>query len=223
MPAAVVLAGLAAAGASTGPRYASAEQAGYAATGAQFGSVAAQVYLRNPAQYANVAGQYSQSVQLWSSGLVAVVGLSASTSGSSYTPYAKIYDASSHQLVASDPGALWCINEDQCGSTIGSFPVGDTVELRVGYDPKTGGMGLLADDTGPSGFDEGTFLATYTADAGVSFTQARVGTEFGSDLWTAPSSYTHPAAWTKIASWTGVQLVTYNGKIWTLTSWFVHH
>ena len=39
-----------------------------------------------------------------------------------------------------------------------------------------------------------------------SFTQARVGTEFGSDPRTAPASFTHPAAWTKIAAYHGVLL-----------------
>jgi hypothetical protein len=47
-----VLAAAVPAGASTGPRYASAEQVGYAATGAQFKAIRAEVYLRNPAQYA---------------------------------------------------------------------------------------------------------------------------------------------------------------------------
>ena len=84
--AAAVLAGPGAASASTGPRYASAEQAGYAATGAQFGYLTASVYLRKPAQYAGVVGQYSHTIQLWSSGLVAVFGASASTSGSSLHP-----------------------------------------------------------------------------------------------------------------------------------------
>jgi hypothetical protein len=221
--AAAVLAGAGAAGASTGTRYASAEQVGYAATGAQFRLVQASVYLRNPAQYAGAVGQYSQTVQLRSSGLLAVAGVSASTSGSSYTPYAKIYDATTHQLLASDPGAQWCdeANPD-CVSTIGSFPAGDTMQLSVWYDPKRGGLGLSARDDA-SGSGVGVFLADYTAGAGESFNQARVGTEFGPDPWTAPSSFTHPAAWTKIAAWNWAELYTYNGKRSTLASWFVHH
>jgi hypothetical protein len=219
--AAAVLAGPGAAGASTGTRYASAEQVGYAATGAQFREVFASVYLRNPAQYAGAVGHYSQTVQLWSSGLLAVVGVSASTSGSSYTPYAKIYDATTHQLLASDPGAQWCdeANPD-CVPTIGSFPTGDTVQIGVDY--VHGGLGLWARDDA-SGFGVGVFQADYTAGAGESFTQARIGTEFGTDPWTAPSSFTHPAAWTKIAAWNFVNLYTYNGNHSTLASWFVHH
>ena len=157
-------------------------------------------------------------MQLWSSGLVAVLGASASTSGTSYTPYAKIYDAGSHQLV-SDIAGEWCAPEGSCGSTIGTFPAGDTVTLGIGYDRKIGFLGFSAFDltTGTA------FVAGYKPGTGVSFTQARVGTEFGSDPWTAPPSYTHPAAWTKIAVYTKVRLQTYNSKSSTLASWFPHH
>jgi hypothetical protein len=218
--AAVMLAGSAAAGASTGPRYASAEQVGYAATGAQFGHVSASVYLRNPARYAGAVGQYSQSVQLWSSDLVAVLGASASTSGASYTPYVKIYDASSHQLLASDPNAFWCDNQGDCSPTIGTFPAGHTVTFSVTYNRQVGSLYFAAVDTTYPGWALG---GGYTTGTRESFTQARVGTEFGSDPWTAPASFTHPAAWTKIAVFNHVELDTYNGRIWTLASWFVHH
>ncbi len=217
--AAAVLAGPGAAGASTGPQYASTEQVGYAATGAQFQSVRADVYLRKPAQYGGEIGQYSQTVQLWSSGLVAVLGASASTSGTSYTPYAKIYDAGSHQLLASNPAAQWCPMEDNCGPAIGTFSAGDTLLLVLGYDQKTGSLSFFAYDSAAGT----SFFADYTAGAGESFTQTRIGTEFGSDPWTAPSTYTHPAAWTKLAVYAGVRLQTYNGKLSTLASWFPHH
>jgi hypothetical protein len=219
--AAAVLAGPGAAGASTGPRYASAEQAGYAATGAQFEVVEAQVYLRNPAQYAGEVGHYSHTVQLWSSGLVAVLGVEASTSGSGYTPYARIFDASSYQLIASNPRAFWCIHVNHCGSAIGSFPAGDTVLLTVTYNRATGDIRLEADELLPG--SGRAFAADYAAGTGVSFTQARVGTEFGSDPWTAPASFTHPAAWTKLAVYSYVRLVFYNGNGSTLSSWFAHH
>ena len=61
------------AGASTGTRWISPEQAGYIATGAQFKTVSTHVYLRNPAQYAGKVASYRHSVQLWSSGLVVTV------------------------------------------------------------------------------------------------------------------------------------------------------
>lgn len=224
---AAALAGSGAANASTGTRYASAEQVGYATTGAQFGEVHAIVYLRNPAQYGSEVSQYSHTVQLWSSSLVGVAGLSASTSGSRYTPYAKIFDPRSHQLLASDPTAQWCDDEGNCGPALGSFPAGDTVELSAEYAPISGDLSLTAVNLSA---DDVYFTATYTTGTGTqvngtveSFTQARFGTEFGPDPWTAPASFTHPAAWTKIATYHGVLLQTYNGKYSGLASWFAHH
>ena len=224
---AAALAGSGTASASTGTRYASAEQVGYAATGAQFGQVHAIVYLRNPTQYASQVSQYSHTVQLRSSTLVGVAGLSASTSGSRYTPYAKVFDASSHHLLASDPTAQWCDAKGNCSSTIGSFPAGDTVELGAEYDPVMGYLTLTAVDLSAG---DVYFTAAYTTGTGTqvngtveSFTQARVGTEFGSSPWTAPASFTPPAAWTRFATYYGVLLMTYNGKYSGLASWFVHH
>ncbi len=215
--AAAVLASPGAAGASTGPRYASTEQVGYAATGAQFRYVQGVVYLRKPAQYAGEVGHYSNSVQLWSAGYVMLAGLSASTSGSAYTPHAEVFDPGNHQLLASDPRAVWCVPGGHCGTTIGTFPAGDSVVVNISYDL---GTRLVFDEEDASGFD---FEAVYHPSAGVSFTQARIGTEFGSDPWTAPSSYTHPARWTKIAAYSHVSVVNYNSNQWPLASWFVHH
>jgi hypothetical protein len=100
--------------ASTGTAQISPEQAGYSATGAQFNHIYATVYLRNPAQYAGEVASFGQSVQLWSAGLVAVIGVTASTSGSGYTTYAKIYDRTTHQLLASNPNAESCDWVDNC-------------------------------------------------------------------------------------------------------------
>ena len=67
-------------------------QAGYTATGAQFETVAASVFLRQPGQYAGQVASIGHSVQLWSDGLVVILGVTASTSGGRYTTYATIYD-----------------------------------------------------------------------------------------------------------------------------------
>ena len=209
------------AGAVTGTTEISPEQAGYTATGAQFKEVDATVYLRNPAQYSGEVSQYSHSVQLWSSGLVAVVGVTASTSGSSYTPYAIVYNRSTHQVIASDPNAVECSADDTCGPTIGSFAAGDSVSLRLTYYPTPGVLALVANDnsTGVTFINE----PAYTVGTGVSFTQARVGTEFGGSPWDGSYSYAPPAQFTKAAAYTGVALTTYSGHTSTLWSWWVHH
>ena len=99
------------AGASAGSRAGiSPEQAGYIASGAQFKAISAIVYLRNPTQYAGEVAGYRHSVQLWTwDDAVVTFGVRASTSGTRYTPYATIYDRSTHQVIASNPNA-WSRN-----------------------------------------------------------------------------------------------------------------
>ena len=45
--------------------------------------------------------------------LVVTMGVTASTTGSAYTPYATIYDRSTHQVIASNPDATYC-EPDAC-------------------------------------------------------------------------------------------------------------
>src|SRR5215831_10840684 len=208
--AAAVLALTVPAGAVTGTAEISPEEAGYTATGAQFSNVFAAVFLRQPTQYAGEVGQYSQSVQLWSSGLVAVVGASASTSGSSYTPYVKIYDASSHQLLASDPNAFWCNDLGGCKPTIGTFAAGGTATFSVTYNRQDGDLFFAAVDHTYPGWGLG---GEYTASTGVSFSQARIGTEFGSTPWDNSYSHTPPAQLMKTALFNDVSLTPYRGRI----------
>jgi hypothetical protein len=209
------------AGASTGTTEISPEQAGYTATGAQFRSVTADVYLRNPAQYAGEVANIGHSVQLWSADSVAVLGVSASTTGSGYTPYVTIYNRSTHAVIASDPNAIWCIDFDQCGSTIGSWALGETLYMSFSYNQAGGYLNFniypLNGDETPG------FNALYTIGSGESFTQARVGTDFGSTPWDGSYSYHPPAQPVKAAAYSDVALTSYTGHTSTLWSWWVHH
>jgi hypothetical protein len=208
------------AGASTGTAQISPEQAGYTATGAQFKDVHARIFLRQPGQYATEVGQYSHSVQLWSSGLVATVGLRASTSGLGYTPYAEVFDRSGHQLLASDPDAQWCDEHTfGCITTIGTFGSDEYVDMSISYDPARGFVYFNASDLN----DELYMQASYQVGTGVSFTQARVGTEFGGSPWDGSYSHAPPAQYTKIAAYGNVGLITYSGHTSTLWSWWTHH
>lgn len=208
------------AGASTGTTQISPEQAGYTATGARFKHIQARVFLRQPSQYASEVSQYSHSVQLWSSGLVATLGLRASTSGSGYTPYVEVFDRSGHQVLASDPDARWCDDHTfGCTTTIGTFGPNEYVDIDISYDPTRGSVHFLADDE----YDELYLMADYQVGTGVSFTQARVGTEFGGSPWDGSYSHTPPAQYTKIAVFGNVGLITYSGHTSTLWSWWTHH
>ncbi len=214
----VVLAGPGAAGASTGPAEISPEQAGYTATGAQFDLVDALVYLRKPGQYASEVASFADSVQLWSAGLVVTLGVKASTSGSGYTQYATIYDRSTHTVVASNPNAEFCDeNEDVCDLPPSPFDPGTELGLLIQYSPANGSLQMTEVFSG--GF---SFVSTYTV-TGQSFTQARIGTEFGNSPWDASYSHTPPANQVKVAAFSNVQLITYSGHSSSLWSWWVHH
>jgi hypothetical protein len=219
--AAAVLALAVPAGASTGTTEISPEQAGYTATGGQFKTVTAGVFLRQPGQYAGQVASFGQSVQLWSSGLVVTLGVRASTSGSGgYTTYATIYDRSTHQVIASNRNAQTC-DIHFCNPGPGTLPTGYGLGLSISYNPVSGNLDMTEGTDDP---DQAYFTSSYTVtDPPQSFTQARVGTEFGSDPWTAPSSYTPPANYTKVAAYSRVALTTYSGHTSTLWSWWVHH
>jgi hypothetical protein len=217
--AAAVLALAAPAGASTGTAEISPEQAGYTATGAQFQTIAAAVFLRQPGQYAGQVASYGHSVQLWSSGLVVTFGVTASTSGSgSYATYATIYDRSNHSVIASNPNGQTCTDDGYCDPGPTTFDPGSTVSLSITYVPADGQISMSEYDDGSGLF----FNSSYTV-TGQSFTQARVGTDFGSTPWDNSYSHTPPARYTKAATYSSAVLVTYSGRISTLWSWWVHH
>lgn len=214
------------AGASTGTAQISPEQAGYTATGAQFKTIDAFVFLRQPTQYASEVASFGHSVQLWSSGLVISFGLTASTSGGGYTTYATIYDRSTHQVIASNPNAQHCAGYgDFCapGPVTWNYP-GTTAWMRISYTPADGHLSmsevLISDSTDSNG---NYFTSSYDLTASQAFSQARVGTEFGSSPWDASYRYTPPARSVKVAAYTNVDLTSYSGHTASLWSWWVHH
>jgi hypothetical protein len=214
----VVLAGSGVAGASTGPAEISPEQAGYTATGAQFDLVDALVYLRKPGQYASEVASVADSVQLWSAGLVVTFGVRASTSGSGYTQYATIYDRRTHTVIASNPNAEFCDeNEDVCNLPPRPFDPGTELGMLIKYSPADGSLQMTEVFSG--GF---SFVSSYTV-TGQSFTQARIGTEFGTSPWDGSYSHTPPARPVKVAAFSNAQLFTYSGHTSSLWSWWVHH
>jgi hypothetical protein len=190
-------------------------------------TVSASVYLRNPEQYATVLAGYGHSVQLWSSGLVMVLGVSDTTAAGSaaagFSPAVAVFDHASHALLAASTGgtipAQWCPAGGSCqpATSGGSFPTGTTVTERMHYSPATGTANFTASDTAGD-----RFTATYDAGTGQSFNQARIGTEFGATPWAAPT-FTPPASWAKIAVYNDARLVSYSGHAATLDSWWVNH
>jgi hypothetical protein len=222
--AAAVLALAAPAGAVTGPAQISPEQAGYSATNAQFKTITATVYLRDPAQYAGEVASFAHSLQLWSAGLVVSFGVRADTTGAAYTPFATIYDRATHQVIASNPNPVNC-DPDGCVPGPVSARFGNSYWVMwILYSPATGHLAMFEQDPscGPDGCGHDGFQFSYTV-TGQSFTQARVGTEFGSSPWDASYSYTPPAGDVRIATYNKVALTSYSGHTATLWSWWVHH
>jgi hypothetical protein len=201
------------AGAVTGTTEISPEQAGYTATGAQFKAITASVYLRQPGQYSGEVAGFSHSVQLWSSGLVVTLDAQATAAG--YLARARIYDRSTHAEMPS-PTGQWCNASGDCGPDPVPWPFGSTLTLRISYSPADGRLMMTEDDSGSRFIASGTLT-------GQSFTQARVGTEFGSSPWDASYSYTPPAQYIKVAAYNNVALTSYSGHTATLWSWWVHH
>ncbi len=220
--AAAVLALAVPAGAVTGTRWTSPEMAGYVATGAQFRDISAGFYLRNPAQYRGMVARFGHGVQLRSPDLVVSVGLSASTSGTSYTFHATIYDRSTHRVIASNPNPKHYFGlPDTIHPGLGPpLPYRKYGVLKVRYDPATGGLDMRASYI-TVGDEDFTVYCSYTVGP-QSFTQARVGTEVGRSPWDASYSYTPPATPVRVATY-GVLLGTYNGHSSGLRSWWVHH
>jgi hypothetical protein len=209
------------AGASTGTTEISPEQAGYTATGAQLKVIGAQVWLRQTSDYDVEVAHFGHSVQLWSSGLVVTLGVTSTTSQSDapYFAHATIYDRRTHAVIASNPNAQFCGPDGSCHPDPGaSFFAFAPMTLQISYNPGTGLLYMI-EYQGLVGY---TFISSYTV-AGQSFTQARVGTEFGSSPWDGSYSYAPPASYVKVARYTDVHLTTYSGHTSTLWSWWVHH
>ena len=206
------------ASAATGATVATVEQAGYAATGAQFDNVQTSVYLRKPAQYASEVGGYGLSVQLWAANQLMVLGVSDSTSASPFSPAAAVFNPATKTLTCSTAGS----GAQECPGTPANwtngsvnYPAADTVTLQVSFSKSLGTVHFVVrdDTTGTSsGF-------TYDVGTSVSFTQARVGAEFGATPWSTPT-YNPPAAAVKLAAFTGTSLTSYTGHTATLLSWW---
>lgn len=217
--AAAVLAGSGEAGASTGTAEISPEQAGYTATGAQFKTITATSFLRQQAQYTGEVTTLGHSVQLWSSGLAVTLGVTATTASGGYTTYATVYNRINHQVIASNPNVQSCDPDDNCYPEPITLDTGFSLTMTISYIPAADLL-VMTEDYG----DGSTFTSYYTVpDAPLPFTQARVGTDFGSSPWDGSYSHTPPAKYVKIAAYTNVSLTSYSGHTATLWSWWVHH
>jgi hypothetical protein len=122
-------------------------------------------------------------------------------------------------VIASNPNGEVCTDDDSCQPGIGTFysSIEDPMLLGIAYYPAQGLLSM--GETGPDG---NSFDASYVV-SGQSFTEARVGTDFGSTPWDGSYSYTPPAQYVKGAAYSRVFLTSYSGHTASLWSWWVHH
>jgi hypothetical protein len=204
------------ASAATGKVTPTKEEAGYQFTGAQFRYAQATVYLRNASQYSAYVGGLGQSVQFWGGGDVYVLGVSDTTSSSPYSPAVAVFNNSTHALVCATANNTCAGTPSSWTSGSVSYPPGRSVQEKIFYNTGNGDLTFTVNDLTAktsSGF-------TMNIGTGVSFKEVRIGTEFGDDPWTPPSSFTAPAAQTKVAAFSGGRLTNYKGTRYGLSGYF---
>jgi hypothetical protein len=193
------------------------EMAGVQLTGAQFAGIHQTFYIRQAAQYAGSVSGYGHSIVLWGGGKVYVFGLSNTTTPGPFSPAVAVFDATTHALICATANSTCPDVPASWTSGTANIPAGHTARESGFYSKNAGAIHFtLADNTTGTS----TTFSYQVAAPGVkvSFTQARAGTEFGSDPWSAPASFTHPATTTKVASYTSVGWVNYLGRNHPLTA-----
>jgi hypothetical protein len=206
----------ASASAATGKVIPTKEEAGYQFTGAQFRYAQATVFLRNASQYSAYVGGLGQSVQFWGGGNVYVLGVSDTTSTSPYSPAVAVFNNSTHALVCATSNNTCAGTPSSWTNGSVSYPSGRSVQEEIFYNTGNGDLTFTVNDLTAktsSGF-------TMNIGTGVSFKEVRIGTEFGNDPWTPPSSFTAPAAQTKLAAFSGGRLTNYKGTKYGFSGYF---
>ena len=204
------------AGASTGAATATKEQAGYQVTGAQFAGIHGTVYLRNASQYAGSIAGLGQSVQLWGGGKVYVFGISNSTVSGPWSPAFAVFDSTTHALLCSTANATCPDVPASWTSGTANVATGQYIRISAFYSKATGQINVTVAPAS-SGL---TTSYSYHAGTGISFKEARIGTEFGADPWSAPA-FTAPASRLKTASFASAGIVNYLGKSHPLTGYWL--
>ncbi len=194
-----------AASAVTGPSVTSGEQAGYAAQGARFRFVTETFTLPDATKFASEVAAVGFSVQLISSeNTWFVFSFNTTTSSGVYAAsYANEFNGG--QSIGSS-GAL---------GPNGWASAGDQVTLSLYYD-RAGHDHLTATD-----ITTGEAHSVAVAIPSTSYTQARVGAEFG-DTPSSLVTYTPPGSETLLVTFSGIRLTTYSGHRSGLTSWWTH-
>ena len=170
---------------TTGPDIYSPMEAGYAATKNAFRFVKADYVLPDPKNFAPYLSRVEYTAEFWSSSRDTILGVYASTSDPSTTPWhieAKVYNNKTHKLLC----ATWSAKSPCKGTITGSwsdtFAIGDTMELSNSFTHANGTDRFHAND-----LTTGTNVYDYHNVGKAIFGQARLVAEFGCTPWAACS------------------------------------
>jgi hypothetical protein len=180
----------------------SVEEAGYQAAGSGWRFRYAQATVKLPAPSVSpYAGGEGVSVQLRAADETVVLGISARPGGSAWNAAVAV-EQQFGQGGCAMPGG--CFTNTNPNSP--AFATGDTVSFNLYYIPSSGFLYYTASDA-----TSGQTFAGRFQDAGVLFTSARTGVEFGIDPWTPGTGYAPPAAARALASFTAIRFTSYDG------------
>jgi len=215
------------AAASTGSAYYSADQAGYVATGAKFKFAGGTVRLPDASHYARELGRVGVSIQLWDTATVFELRLSTCTDTSCQpggSPVSEMYQAAFREFSRSTGSLICSTTNGTCPGVPAAwtghaarFAPGDRVSMGIFYDPGSGFTDISVNNLDYDNLSPG---------AGLVFSQARIGAEFGTTPWSqvtyhAPRSETWLLTFAQSAR--KAEIATYSGHGSCLTSWWVHH
>ena len=186
--------------AGTGSAYNSPAQAGYAATGANFDYAGAHIVLPNASSFAGQLGMVEFGVQLRNGSTVIDVGAMACTDSTckpggkpqvrDYTPVLRVFNAKTGALICS-AAAGNCPGRTSLGWSHASFRPGTSVDITLSYPIPH--QGYIDGQVGSADYS-----AWPLAD-GVTFSQARIATTFGSTPFAA-APFRAPARAVRVAT-----------------------
>jgi hypothetical protein len=215
------------AAASTGSAYYSPDQAGYVATGANFKFVGGTVRLPDASHFSRELGHVGVSVQLWDAATVFELRLSTCTDTSCQPggrPVSEKYQAAFREFSRSTGSLICSTTNGSCPGvpkawtgSAARFAPGDRVSMGIFYDHTNGFTDIQVNNLD---------YANLFPSAGLVFSQARIGAEFGTTPW-SKVAYHAPASETWLLTFAQsprkAEIATYSGHSTCLTSWWVHH
>lgn len=216
--------------ASTGPAFASPEQAGYAVTGARFTVAETWVKLPDAARFAGEIGQLAVSVQLWTSASVIDLTATACTDASCraggapqerrYRLELAVFSRATGALVCSTSaaGSLRCPQVPPAWNQARIAP-GRVAALALSDPPPHTVLFASVNDQ----------LYFYPLGTTTFFGQARIGVEFGPTPW-AHASFRAPRKAIAVAQFDrpppppyAAEIATASGSAAGIASWWAHH